>query len=179
MNRAVFCAVVASAASGSAFGAFASNLVDSNNADPFGSGIVTGAPTNDGYFFPNTSATDAFVTVSFAVPFVDGPGFDMEVYDAADGAVDLAEEADVFVSANNVDFFYAGTIVGGPAGTNLIDLSDNGLNGAYTYVKVMHTPIGSGDGIDLDAVETYYVPTPATLSALAGAGLLATRRRRG
>lgn len=177
MKHASIAVVALIASCGLAHADFASSLVDSNGASPFGSGIVTGAPTGDGYFFPNTSATDAFITLGFSQPFMNGAGFDLEIYDTGDFSVDLSETADVFVSSDNSTFFFAGSIVGGPVGTNLIDLSTQGLNGSYSYVKVMHTSITSGDGIDLDTIEAFHIPTPATLPLLAGAALIGRRRR--
>ncbi len=159
---------------------FVDTIVDFSDASVFGSGIVTGPPDAGGYYFPDTASSQAFITLAFLdLPaFTDGEGADLRIFDLETNASDPLEAAQVFVSADGVDFFFAGSVIGGSS-EGFIDLADQGLTGAYRYIRIVHVDLGTGDGLDVDAVAYFHpVPAPGLPAALLTAALAARARRR-
>ena len=142
---------------------------------------MTGAPDGGGYYFPSTETTGHYITLGFSTAIGDGAGDDLHVWDAADGSFDPAEKGDVYVSTDGAAWTLIGSMLGGTT-EGYFDLA--GLfSGPVWFVKLVHIPMGTSDGIDLDTIKglSEYAPVPIPGAALLlGSGLigLAGLRRR-
>jgi hypothetical protein len=155
----------------SAHAVFANSLTASQFVTPFGSGSVVGAPDGGGLWLGDTfdpPANPGFIVVQFSTSLFDGPGVDLQVYDVGSSA---DEVANISVSNDGVIFTPVGSI---NAIANTLDIS-GGFAGPFSYVRVAN---GSTlHSIDVDAIEAFHVPEPASMTALFAAGCMLRRRR--
>jgi hypothetical protein len=105
---------------------------------------------------------DGFIVVGFNGIVINGPGYDIEVVETSFGNPGCAaypEYADVSVSEDGIDFYFAGTIC---KGENQVDISDAELLAGQT-LDVTHVKIANRsdlsstpDGFDVDGVIAIY-----------------------
>ena len=129
-------------------------LVDFEFITVLGTGTVTGPPDDHGVFLSDTfdpPTNLGFITVEFFTPLIDGPGDDLKVVDMEPLDSDPFETADVYVSANGVDFTFVGSVIGGHA-EGFVDIN-GAFVGPFTYVKVQQT--GTTDSIDIDTIAAF------------------------
>lgn len=156
---------------------YADSFVASQYVTSFGSGTVTGAPDNGGKYLGDSQDPpqhQGTLIVKFSAGLIDGVGDDLFVVDVAN---DMRERANIFVSANNIDYTFVGQI---NAIDNQLDIA-GAFAGTFYYVKLVNA--STSVSIDVDTVGGYHaapVPEPGTIGLL-GAGLavlgLAQRRR--
>lgn len=94
------------------------------------------------------------MTFSFGGPVMNGEGADIEVVEVSynnPGCANYPEFADVHVSLDGVNWFYAGTVC---KGEPFVDIADAGNFDYITYVRVSNNDFltTSSDGFDLDGV---------------------------
>lgn len=134
---------------------------------------------------------DEYITVSFSVPFINGPGNDFFVAETGHAG----EEAEIYVSFNETTFTSLGKAEIPNTGyctydPNSIDFGDyywfdlGGFTQPVHYVKITGVKAcGASEGFDLTGVGAEYpIPEPATMLLL-GSGLLGLaalgRKRKG
>jgi len=119
------------------------------------------------------------LTLEMAVPFLDGPGADLTVYEYGSGAGGTNDPFEVWVSADASQYFFVGAT---PGDATDFELGSIGSVGPFRYVMIIDRDSSDQfDGADIDAVQAYtpengtgpippVVPVP-TASLLGGAGL--------
>jgi len=113
------------------------------------------------------------ITLEMDMPFFDGPGDDLKVFEYGDSAGGTDDAFQVLVSSDAACFHVLGTSSGDHS---LFDLADASLAGPFRYVKIVDLNT-TFDGADIDAVQAF-TPEPATLSLLGLGGFALLRRRR-
>lgn len=117
---------------------------------------------------------DGSLTLGFDGSVPNGPGADLEIVETTynfSTCANYPEYADVYVSQNNMDFFFAGTIC---RDDNFIDIDDAGQGFVHiNQVKIVNNNLltTSPDGFDVDGVRAIHnceeddndVPTPTTV----------------
>lgn len=110
--------------------------------------------------------TGSFVTVGFTNRIIDGPGNDLFIREAAAGR----ESADVFVSADGINFTFLG--VAQDNGETGFDLGSIGFNAPVRAVKIMGLDSrGTSPGFDVVNVQALQVITPSGNRILDGTEL--------
>lgn len=175
MKTVLTLAVVVAGAAGTANAQFwADNLVNSEFVTFYGSGLVTGAPDGGGAFLSDgtdgSGGNSGSLVLSWDTALTAGDGVDLIIVDNGSNS---GETVDISVSADGVNFTYVGTV---DAVNNQLDFGV-AFNGGFSFVRLDNPDLNNI--IDIDAVGGFFqVPSPAAAGLLAGAGLLAARRRR-
>lgn len=150
--------------------------------------VVLGAPDDR-----SVGIGDAMFVYSLgAYRLIDGPGPDLNVYEADFGAIEF-HLMDVLVSNDNQNWVSIGSTMGSAvalegdeqhgsaAHRKSFDLAGSGLSEAkYIRIQGLGTGAASGtSGFDLDAIGlvNWRVPAPSALALLAGPLMVARRRR--
>ncbi len=115
---------------------------------------ATGEPERIDQLVFTTLGYGGSITLAFDGPVLNGLGSDLEIVETSynnPGCDAYPEFADVHVSVDGVNFFYAGTVCKGAA---FIDIDDAGPFELINYVRITSNDLltSSGDGFDLDGV---------------------------
>lgn len=116
---------------------------------------VLGEPErNDTYNFFSLGydSVMTFVTVGFNGSVPNGDGDDIEVVETTfnnDGCETYIEEADIYVSLNGIDWFFAKHIC---RADNKVDISDAGDFDFINYVRIVNSGSVTDDAYDVDGV---------------------------
>ncbi len=125
--------------------------LNANRTDPT---QATGEPERIDQLVFTTLGYGGSITLGFDGPVLNGLGSDLEVVETSynnPGCDAYPEFADVHVSVDGVNYFYAGTVCKGAA---FIDIDDAGPFDYINYVRISSNDLltSSGDGFDLDGV---------------------------